>query len=277
MNTIPSHKALLLDSISFIFCGIILWAVNIFGQTVFPVNNFFPFLIRSLILLSILLVCYYLNYKFIRKNQLKLNTLKLKSSFSKYYFGAAVLGVLIIATIWTITYLIYPFSLSRNPGSTVVPVIDIISYGLGNTLEELLFRGFLLLSAVTFLGKAGGLLFVSFLFGLFHLPGFGLTREGLSMVITTFTMSLLFVSVIYYTESIWAAVILHIIGNILLHTLGFDGMNHGLFLVKFASSHTNRALLILIYEVVVLVFSLALLLKHKKSNTAANKLLGKGF
>jgi len=178
--------------------------------------------------------------------------------------GGILLGFVLIATIWGITYLIYPFQIIKNANSKINLAIDITTYSLGNTLEELLFRGFLLLASINLFGKIGGVLFVSLLFGLFHLQGTGLTVNGLSMVITTFTMSLLFISVIYYATSIWTAVTLHVTGNFLLHSLGFDGTNNGLFQIKFTASTINGLFITLIYEIVVIAFALAIFLKVKE-------------
>ena len=122
----------------------------------------------------------------------------------------------------------------------------------------------MLLASVKFFGKIGAVLFVSLLFGLFHLQGTGLTANGLSMVMTSFTMSLLFISVIYYTTSIWTAVTLHITGNFLLHSLGFDGTNKGLFQIKFSVSTINGLFLTLIYEIVVIAFVFVIFIKGKK-------------
>ncbi|MEI6950116.1 CPBP family intramembrane glutamic endopeptidase [Paraflavisolibacter sp. H34] len=204
-----------------------------------------------------------MNFKFSRKNLLVFDTLKFKPGGIKYYLGGIVLGCLLIATIWTIVYLIYPFEIRKNPYSKINLGTDIISYSLGNTLEELLFRGFILVASVKFWGQIGGVLFVSLLFGLFHLQGTGLTANGLSLVMTTFTMSLLFISVIYFTTSIWTAVTLHITGNVLLHSLGFDGSNYGIFQIKFAASSINGLVLTLIYEIVVIAFALAIFIKGK--------------
>ena len=81
---------------------------------------------------------------------------------------------------------------------------------------------------------------------------------------TTFTMSLLFISVIYYTATIWTAVTLHVTGNVLLHSLGFDGANNGMFQIKFATPTINGLFLTLIYEIVVIAFALVIFLKGKK-------------
>lgn len=266
MNTTSPNKTLILNLILFLLIGAAIWAVNVIGQNSFPGNNQFPFLMRSVIFAGILILSYYLNNKFCRKNKLSSEILKFKWKWIHRYLSGIILGCLLIATIWIIIYLVYPFEIIRNTHSKINLVSDIAGYSLGNTLEELLFRGFLLLASVKLFGKMGGILFVSLLFGLFHLQGTGLTIEGLSMVMTTFTMSLLFISVIYYTKSIWTAVTLHITGNLLLHTLGFDGAGNGMFQIKFASANVNGSIITLIFEVVVIAFALTIFSFSKKAS-----------
>jgi len=264
MNTKSPYRVLIVDLILFLFVGILIWIINIIGQISFPGYNLFPLLMRSLILVFCLIVAYFLNYRFSRRNRFTFNILQFKSGDIKYYLGGIAVGCLLIATIWAVMYLIYPFEIIKNQYSKTNPATDIISYSLGNTLEELLFRGFILVASVKLFKKAGGVLFVSLLFGIFHLQGTGITIEGLSMVMTTFTMSLLFISVIYFSGSIWTAATLHITGNLLLHTFGFDGTNNGLYTIRFATSNAIGHISILIYEIVVISFALAIFRKAKK-------------
>jgi membrane protease YdiL (CAAX protease family) len=265
LNTTSSFRALILDFSLFLLSGLIIWAVNIIGQSAFPGNNLFPFFVRLIILMGSLALSYYLNYKFIRRNVLTGDFLKFRLRSIKRYLNGSILACLVIATIWAIVYLIYPFEIIKNGSSKTNLPNDIISYSLGNTLEELLFRGFLLIASIKLFGKIGGVFFISLLFALFHLQGTGLTREGISMVMTTFTMSLLFIAVIYYTNSIWTAVMLHITGNLLLHTLGFDGANGGMFQIKFATSNMNGGFISFIFEVVVITFVLLIFFKAKRN------------
>ncbi len=233
------------------------------NTTTFYKTLIFDFILLILFLLSL---SYYLNNRFCKRHLLNDDILKFKFHLIKKYFGGIMLGCLLIFTIWTIFYLIYPFEIIKSPDSTVNPVLDIITYSLGNTLEELLFRVFLLLASVKLFGRIGGILTVSLLFGFFYLQGTGLTTDGLSIVLTTFTMSLLFISVIYYTQSLWLAVTLHITANLLLHTLGFDGTNDGLFQLRFSTTNINEhsTALILIYEIIILAFVLLIFIKGRK-------------
>lgn len=264
MSIIQKNKVLVFHFILFILSGTFIWTINVLGQIGFHENAFFPFFIRSMILAGLVILSYYLNDKFSKKNALNGSILKCKPGSVGQCFGGSILGFLLIGGMWAILYLIYPFDIIRNPVSKIVPVMDIVSYSLGNTLEELLFRGFLLLASVRLFGKTGAVLFVSILFGLFHLPGFGLTKEGLSMAVTTFTMSLLFISVIYYTGSIWPAVTLHITLNLILHTLGFDGAGQGIFRIELAASDVNGLFFTLIYEIVIITLAIWIFSRGRK-------------
>lgn len=265
MSTTPSYSTLRSHFILFIPLGALIWTINLFGQLSYSGYRFQPFLVRSLILAGLLILSYSINNRFSKKNGLNRDILKYKPTTLKHCLSGCILGFLLIAAMWGIMYLVYPFEIISNPGLKVVPGLDIISYSLGNTLEELLFRGFLLLAAVKLLGKTGAVFVVSLLFGLFHLPGLGLTVQGLTMVITTFTMSLLFIAVIDYTASIWTAVTLHITINLLLHTSGFDGAGNGLFHMKFAASGINRLIFTLVYEIVVIAAAALSFMKGKNA------------
>ena len=126
-------RVLVFDFVLFLAIGVAIWTINIIGQSTFPGNNLFPLLIRSTILLFTVAIAYYFNYKFSRKNLLHFDMLKFKSRLIKYYLGGIVLGCFLIATIWGIIYLIYPFEILKNPYSKTNLATDIISYSLGNT------------------------------------------------------------------------------------------------------------------------------------------------
>ena len=264
MNINLSYRALLPAVSLFVLFGGIIWVFNVLVQSSFPGNHLFPVVVRVALLVGVLTLTYYVNIKFIRKNGLNAGILNFRRGSIQQYLLGSLIAILVIVAIWAIIYLVYPFDIINNANSKTNLVTDLITYSLGNTLEELLFRGFLLLAAVRLLGKINGVLFISLLFGLFHLQGTGMTMEGISMFITTFTMSLLFISVIYYSKSIWTAVTLHITGNLLLHTIGFDGANNGMVHIRFATSNTNGLLITLIYEMVVLTFALFLFSRAEK-------------
>jgi membrane protease YdiL (CAAX protease family) len=264
LNITTSNRRLLVSLVLFLIFGMTVWAIAIWSEILFPGNDLFPAFIRSFLMAGLLAMTFYLNYKLAARNELGVEALIFRPGLVKQYLGGIFLGFLLPVTIWTITYLFFPFEILKNADAGVDWVTVVISYCLGNTLEELLFRGFLLLAALKLFGKTGGVIFVSLLFGLFHLPGLGFTQEGLVMIMTTFSMSLLFIAVIFYTRSIWTAVFLHITGNLLLHTVGFDGGTGGLLLIKFSAPLINGAVITVIYETVVVGFALCLFFKSKQ-------------
>ena len=249
----------------FILVGVLAWCANVLSQSIFPGNNLIPLLARSAVSLGILTACYYVNLRFIHKNSLNTGIVKIKLRSTIEYLSGVLFAFGIIATIWIIVYMLHPFVVVSNGSSTTGVAVDTLNYSLSNTLEELLFRGFLLLAAVKLLGGPVGALIISLSFGLFHLTGSGLTPEGLSMTITTFTMSLLLISLIFYTNSIWPAVTFHITGNLLLHTFGFDGGSDGKYRLIFASTDMDVNLITLIYEIVVVGFALLFYFKTPKN------------
>src|SRR6266581_2144091 len=119
MNAKSPYRVLIFDFILFLSICVAIWTINIIGQNTFPGNNLFPFLLRSAILLFTVIISYYLNYKFSRKNLLSFDILKFKSRLIKYYLGGILVGCFLIATIWGIIYLMHPFEIIKNPNSKI--------------------------------------------------------------------------------------------------------------------------------------------------------------
>jgi uncharacterized protein len=255
MNTITAFRPLRFDLLFFLIFGAIAWSIFFISNGILVGNDLLPVLTRTLIAFSFLTFNYYANRKLISKHQLNANILRWKTTDLRQSFGGIVLACILIITILAISYLVNPFEIIRNPHPKVVPLLDVISYSLSNTIEELLFRAFVLLASVRLFGKTYSIICLSLLFGVFHLPGLGFTIGALSMILTTATMSLLYISVIYFTKSIWPAVTLHITENLLLHTIGLDGGNNGIFQINLFSSDSNVLFVTLIYETVVIAFA----------------------
>lgn len=265
MNTTTSNKTLLVDALVFMAISVGIWVLIVIAQSAFPGTNTFPIFARFALLLLAVIGAVFLNKRFFAKNQLSSEILKLQPRLIQDMAVGIVIATLLVVVLWGLIYLIHPYNILIDTESKPRLSSELISYTLGNTLEELIFRGFLLIALVKAWGKFGGIAAVSVLFGLFHLQGTGLTIQGLSMVLTTATMSLLFISVIYYTKSIWTAVSLHITGNFLLHSLGFDGASTGVLHIVFKSPNTNDVFFTIIYEFVVLLFAL-IVFKHTRKS-----------
>ena len=206
-----------------------------------------------------------MNFKFIKKNALNEYLIRPYSGKLGIYSLGILLGILLILTIWGIVFIIYPYKITTNTASSANLFIDLIDYTLGNALEEFIFRGFLLLAFISLFAKPRGIFLLSLLFGLFHLPGLGITWEGLAMVLTTSSMSLLLICIICLTQTIWTGIMLHITANLLLHSVGFDGTNHGLLLIRFNASEINEYILTFVYEITVITFAIILIIKNKNS------------
>jgi uncharacterized membrane protein len=104
------------------------------------------------------------------------------------------------------------------------------SYFWGNFLEELIFRGFLLIVLSNMIGWRKAVWVMALPFGFFHLPGIGFSIAGLKVIATTATYSLIFSYAFILTGSLWTAIGVHVTSNILLHAIaGLDGANRAMF------------------------------------------------
>ncbi len=109
-------------------------------------------------------------------------------------------------------------------------------YLLGNSVEELIFRGYLLVTLRRSLGLPRALAITGLMFGLFHLPGMS-GMAAVKMVCTTAAMSVVFALAYVRTKSLWTAIGLHAFTNLLLHrVLGASGEQQGLLRMQFEKS-----------------------------------------
>ena len=138
-------------------------------------------------------------------------------SGTAFLVGAAIAFVHILALMIGI-YSIAPFELVRGPLSASEVGLAAMGYLTGNFVEELVFRGYLLVVVARWLGTTRALWLLALPFGLFHFPGLDLLALG-KMVMTTGTMHFVYGYVFLATRSLWAAVALHAVGNTLLHSV----------------------------------------------------------
>jgi membrane protease YdiL (CAAX protease family) len=132
-------------------------------------------------------------------------------------FGAAIAAVHMLALLGVL-YAVAPFQMVRGPlpGSEVA--LAALGYLTGNFAEELMFRGYLLIVLARWLGTTRALWLLALPFGLLHFPGLDLMSLG-KMLLTTGAMHFVFGYVFLATRSLWGAVVLHAIGNTLLHSV----------------------------------------------------------
>jgi membrane protease YdiL (CAAX protease family) len=109
-----------------------------------------------------------------------------------------------------------------RPGSSVA--LEALTYFCGNSVEELLFRGYALIALAHAIGTTRALWLLALPFGLFHFPGLDALALG-KMILTTGAMHFVFAYAYLGTRSLWAAISLHALANLLLHAV--SGLGQG--------------------------------------------------
>lgn len=127
--------------------------------------------------------------------------------------GLAVAHILVLVAA---LYAVAPFDVSAGPLPLKAVVLAAAGYLTGNFVEELLFRGYLLVVLARWLGTTKALWLLALPFGLFHFPGLDWLALG-KMMLTTGAMHFVYGYAWIATRSLAAAVALHAVGNTLLH------------------------------------------------------------
>lgn len=109
-----------------------------------------------------------------------------------------------------------PFEIGAGPLPAMAVAIAGVGYLTGNFVEELLFRGYLLIVLARWLGTTRAIWVLALPFGLFHFPGLEALVLG-KMLLTTGAMHFVYAYAWIATRSLAAAVALHAVGNTLLH------------------------------------------------------------
>jgi uncharacterized protein len=195
----------------------------------FPGTNLFPTIARVVSLLLVALGLLVLNRKLLVRDGFVPQALGLHPRKAGWLLvGAAAMAVLIAAMVGALSLLV-PFRYERGSMSAGDLGLQVAQYFSGNFAEELLFRGYLLIVLLRYLGLGRALLIVGALFGLFHWPGLA-PLAAAKMTCTTFVGSCLFAYGFLLTRSCWTAVGLHVAGNTLLHHVaGLSGQRDALW------------------------------------------------
>lgn len=127
--------------------------------------------------------------------------------------GVAILHILLLVAA---LYVVAPIQISAGPLPIPAVALAGAGYLTGNFVEELLFRGYLLVVLARLLGTTKALWLLALPFGLFHFPGLDLPALG-KMMLTTGAMHFVYAYAWIATRSLAAAVALHAVGNMLLH------------------------------------------------------------
>jgi uncharacterized protein len=158
--------------------------------------------------------------KLLQRDQLPADRLGL--AFTAAHGKAFALGMIIACTLilalLVVFYLVTPFELLKGPLPPSAVPAAALDYLAGNFVEELAFRGYLLIALAQWLGTTRALWLLALPFGMIHFPGLDAVAL-LKMLLTTGAMHFVFAYAYLATRSLWAAVSLHAISNTLLHTV----------------------------------------------------------
>ncbi|WP_311952743.1 CPBP family intramembrane glutamic endopeptidase [Mucilaginibacter terrae] len=144
---------------------------------------------------------------------------------------------------------------------------EAFSYLPGAFLEELIFRGFLLVVFSQLLGWRLSLLIIALPFGLFHLQG---GNGGYSIVISTTMCSFIFGLSFILTRSMWTSIASHATANIFLHVItGLDGAGTSVYKPVFEQAWPKQydAGLLCMVAGAIIVTALLYILTLKKINS----------
>lgn len=125
---------------------------------------------------------------------------------------AAVHMLLLLAAL----FVFVPFEISAGPLPVAAVAVAAVGYLTGNFVEELIFRGYLLIVLAHWFGPTRAIWLLALPFGLFHFPGLDALALG-KMMLTTGAMHFVYAYAWIATRSLAAAVALHAVGNTLLH------------------------------------------------------------
>lgn len=223
----------------FIVLAFFAWVINILGQIIFSSQNLLPYCTRTIITLATDLALIYVSFHLLKQNYLPIEALGLSISKKTIFdiFWGAIIGAIVIAIIAGVLFMFIPYHFVSGPTGDSQVLKEGISYLVGNSLEELMFRGFLFIIFSQLAGWRLSALIMALPFGLFHLQGTGLNMDGFKLVATTACYSFVFSLSYVLFRSMWTAISVHVVSNIFLHKLtGLDGANKAMLVPAFERS-----------------------------------------
>jgi membrane protease YdiL (CAAX protease family) len=204
------------SSAIFVASAAVLRILCVAGWIAFPGHTTIQIATRILIGLGCALALFWINRTFLLRSGFSSSSLGVSFPEVPYLFFGALLAAPILIAMVGAMWLLAPFD--WQPG--MLPWKDLgrltAEYFAGNSGEELMFRGYLLLVLRRSVGLAPALFVVSLLFGVFHLPGLSGIAAA-KMVCTTAIWSFMFGLAFIRTGSLWTAIGMHVFGNIVLH------------------------------------------------------------
>ena len=219
----------------FIVAAFAAWEMNIFGQLGFPSANWLSYFIRTPITLLTDFLLLFLSVRLLEKNRIPSEALGLapNAMFPNLLYGFLI-AVVSLALIEGLLYPLAPYTFRHGLLGRTAVLQEACSYCVGNFLEELMFRGFLLVILSRFAGWRLAIVIMALPFGLFHLQGLGMSMAGWKMAASTAIYSFVFSLSYILTGSMWTATSAHVTSNILLHVLfALDGGHRAMFVQVF--------------------------------------------
>lgn len=138
-----------------------------------------------------------------------------------FAIGAGIASVHILLLLAAL-FVVAPFEIGAGPLPAAAVALAGVGYLIGNFVEELVFRGYLLIVLARWFGTARAIWLLALPFGLFHFPGLDALALG-KMLLTTGAMHFVYAYAWLATGSLVTAVALHAVGNTLLHeVVGMD-------------------------------------------------------
>ncbi|HZX59882.1 MAG TPA: CPBP family intramembrane glutamic endopeptidase, partial [Mucilaginibacter sp.] len=130
------------------------------------------------------------------------------------------------------------------------------------------------------IGWRKAVLIMAIPFGLFHLPGMASVPQAVNMVITTALYSLVFSLAFILTGSLWAAIGVHVVSNIILHLIsGLDGGNTAMFIPIFDArwpSGYNLSLVLFIINSIFISSCLYICIIRKAKVLSGQNIISQG-
>jgi uncharacterized protein len=223
------------------------------GHGFFPGDHAFARSARALCSILGILLLIVGSRRLLRRDGLPENRLALgpDAHHARAFLIGAGLACAHIALLLAILFLFAPFELRAGSRSLADVASEGIGYLTGNFVEELLFRGYLLIALAHWIGAARAIWLLALPFGLFHFPGLD-AASLFKMLLTTGAMHFVYAYAWLAMRSLWAAVALHAVGNTLLHAVaGVDGP--GALALRFDTPPDGAVLFLIFFGVTALL------------------------
>ena len=218
-GSVASGPAAPLSSLG-LFLGLAIASITVLrlAHTLFPGDRWIALAGRTLCTTAVIAVLILGSRRLLQRDGLPAERLALGVSawHARAFAIGAALAVGHIVLLLAALFVLAPFEISAGPLPAASVAIAGVGYLTGNFVEELVFRGYLLIVLAQRFGTAGAAWLLALPFGLFHFPGLDLIALG-KMVLTTGAMHFVYAYAWIAARSLAAAVAMHAVGNVLLH------------------------------------------------------------